>query len=96
MKKLIVSLVMAVSLVVAKAAPRKNVVEFDNSACPFTTVQIPTGSFYVQVQSLDGTWHTIGTVAGKRDEYVRVYCTDAETVRYRLVRVWALKNRLVK
>lgn len=97
MKKLIISLLMAVSLVVAQASPRKDVVAFDNSACPHTTVAIPAGSFYWQVKLLDGSWHTIGgRLAGLRDGYVRVYCTDAEVIQYRLVRVWALKNGLVK
>lgn len=96
MKKLIISLLMAVSLVVAQASPRKDVVAFDNSACPHTTVAIPAGSFYLQAQLLEGRWTTLGTVAGLRDGYVRVYCTDAEVIQYRLVRVWALKNGLVR
>ncbi len=96
MKKLILSLVMAVSLMVANGAPRKDVIAFDNSACPFTTVQIPMGSFYLQRLLPDGRWSTLGTVSGKADEYVRVFCTDYEAIQYRLVRVWALKNGLVK
>lgn len=97
MKKFLISLLMAVSLMVASGAPRKDVIAFDNSVCPHNTVAIPAGSFYLQVQLADGTWSTLGgRISGLRDGYVRVYCVDGDVRQYRLVRAWALKNGLVK